>query len=324
MIRDEYESRLAPFIVNFVEQKRALGYPYDTSSRILLHFDRLAATQFPDDDTITKALCDAWLAAKPGEHPNGLLRRITPVRQLSKYMRGLGIDTYIIPNNIPKRMPKYDAHIYTSEELIAFFASVDRCAKSVFAPLRHYVIPVFFRVLYCCGLRSSEARFLKTEDVDLETGKIVIRESKGWQRRIVYMSDDLRNLCQEYDAAIADLMPDRQVFFPNAKGAYYNKCTVSIWFHEFWDDLPVARNITGNAPRVHDFRHSYAVHRLNGWVRNGQDVNALYPYLSEYMGHRNYPDTDYYLSLIEDFYPELEDRLSCINEEILPEVRYGQ
>ena len=66
------------------------------------------------------------------------------------------------------------------------------------------------------------------------------------------------------------------------------------------------------------------MHRLNQWVKEGQDINALYPYLSEYMGHTNYADTDYYLSLVEDFYPEMEQRLSSVNDDILPEVHHEE
>ena len=82
--------------------------------------------------------------------------------------------------------------------------------------------------------------------------------------------------------------------------------------------------VRGNPPRVHDFRHSYAVHRLNQWVQDGEDINALYPYLSQFMGHSCYADTDYYLSLVEDFYPEMEQRLASINDVILPAVYHGE
>ena len=60
--------------------------------------------------------------------------------------------------------------------------------------------------------------------------------------------------------------------------------------------------------------------RLNSWVKEGLDVTVLYPYLSEYMGHSNFADTDYYLALVESFYPEIEKRMAEINDNILPEV----
>jgi integrase len=186
------------------------------------------------------------------------------------------------------------------------------------------MIPVIFRLLFCCGLRSSEARLLMKEDVDLVTGKVIIRESKGWRARIIYMSHDLREACDEYDQRIEAIQPGRKAFFPNKDGNCFNIGMIDCWFHEFWDNLPEAKGITGNPARVHDFRHSYAVHRLNRWVRENQDINALYPYLSEYMGHANYADTDYYLSLIEEFYPEMEQRLSSLSEGILPEVYHEE
>ena len=315
-----YCSLLGDYIDGFISQKRALGYPYRSSALILRRFDALAAGQFPNERTITKEICDAWLRSKPGEHPNGLSRRVTPVRQLGKYMKGLGHDAYIMPGHIPERQVKYEAHIYTPAELKAFFNAIDHCPPSPFSPTRRYVIPVIFRLLYCCGMRSSEARLLKKEDIELETGKITIRESKGWRSRIVYMSGDLRDMCIEYDSIMESMLPGRQAFFPNRDGCCFGKDALDRWFHEFWDGLPESNAVAGNPARVHDFRHGYAVHRLNQWVREREDVNALYPYLSEYMGHSHYADTDYYLSLAEDFYPELGRRLSLLNDDILPEV----
>lgn len=87
-------------ISSFICQKRSSGYPYDSSSRILKHFDQMIFQEFPDADCITKEICDQWLRLNPGEHPNGRLRRITPVRQLAKYMNGIGIPSYILPGQV--------------------------------------------------------------------------------------------------------------------------------------------------------------------------------------------------------------------------------
>ena len=324
MIEYKFISRLGALIDDFIHLKRASGYPYEAAARILHYFDELAAKKFPNEPTVTKEMCAMWLNFKPGEHPNGLLKRITPIRQLSKYLKGLGNGAYVIPGHIPAKQIKYEAHIFTTKELKAFFNAIDHCRISPFSPTRKYVIQVIFRLLYCCGLRSSEARLLKKEDIDLVTGKITIRESKGWKARIVYMSSDLLEVCREYDSIIESIFPERHVFFPNKDGDYYSKAIIDQWFHEFWDTLPESKIEMGNPARVHDFRHSYAVHRLNQWVRAGHDINALYPYLSEYMGHSKYADTDYYLSLIEEFYPEMEKRLSALNDSILPEVLHEE
>ena len=315
-----FRSKLSAAIEAFITQKRAAGYPYLTSARVLGYLDTMIAEVFPESDTLSKEICDAWVNECSKLHQNTVLRRVTPVRQFGKYLAGTGKPAYIIPGGIPKKQIHYDAHIFTETELKAFFASIDRCRKSPFAPYRCYVIPVIFRLLFTCGLRSSEARLLHVDDVDLATGKIFIRNTKGWEARIIYVSEDMLDLLCRYDCIINQYLPGREAFFPNQKGDYYSKSALDVWFHEFWDPLPEVAVTKGNKPRVHDFRHSYCVYRLNQWVREKKELNALYPYLSEFVGHSNFADTDYYLTFTELFYPEFEARMREVNAAILPEV----
>ena len=98
-----YKSQLRNCIESFVSQKRASGFPYQSSALILLRLDKLMLEKFPEESMLTREICNEWIHLKPGEHPNGLLRRITPVRQLGKYMNGLGYNAYIIPGHIPYR-----------------------------------------------------------------------------------------------------------------------------------------------------------------------------------------------------------------------------
>ena len=318
-----FHSKFRADIEAFIIQKRASGYPYNTSARVLGYLDAMISKSFPDSDILSKKICNAWIDKCSSFHQNTLLRRVTPVRQLAKYLVGTGKEAYIIPGGIPNKQIHYDAHIFTETELKAFFSSIDKCRKSSFSPYRCYVIPVIFRLLYTCGLRASEARLLNVDDVDLDTGKIFIRGSKGWEARIIYVSPDMLDLLHRYDCIIQRYLPARKVFFPNQKGDFYSKSTLDIWFHEFWDTLPEAAVTKGNKPRVHDFRHSYCVYRLNQWVSDNADLNALYPYLSEFVGHSNFADTDYYLTLAEPFYSEFEARMRKVNAAILPEVPHG-
>ena len=106
-------SKIGKYIQMFVDQKRALGYPYDSSERILHDLDQMIQDKFPNELTITSDVIEAWINLKSNENQNGLLRRITPVRQLGKFMNGIGISAYIVPGHIPERQIKYEAHIYT-------------------------------------------------------------------------------------------------------------------------------------------------------------------------------------------------------------------
>lgn len=316
----ELKSNLRKYIQDFVDLKRASGYPYDTSERILHAFDDMITEQFPKLTTITAESIEAWINLYPNEHPNTLARRIPPVRQLGVYLNGLGIPSYVVPGHIPNRQIKYEAHIYTKDELKSFFRAIDGVQFNPMAPTRSFVIPVIFRFYYCCGMRSSEARLLRCEDVNLTTGKIVIRESKGWRARVLYMSDDLLGICKEYNEIVEEFCPNRVPFFPNKDGNFYNESTIDVWFHKFWDPCHPKNEQINNSPRVHDFRHTYATNRLNKWVEEGEDIQVLYPSFSEYLGHSNFADTDYYLKLTTSFYQEMNKRMKETNDLILPEV----
>lgn len=310
-----------PYILSLIEQKKLVGYPYDSSARILKVFSQFCMIHYPNETTLTKEIAMHWAKKKPDEHVNGLMRRITPVRQLAKYMNSIGIEAYIIPSGIPGKQIRYVPHIFTDPELRAFFAEIDQCSVGPFSgPVRHLIIPVFFRLIYCCGLRSSEARLLNVADVDLENGNLTIWHSKGNKDRNVVMSEDLLHLCRIYHAKVSRIFPDRCVFFPNQKGNHYHDAMIDYWFHLFWDKTGIT-NGSGNPPRVHDFRHTFAVKRLNLWVQEGKDLHAYLPYLSMYLGHAHLTDTDYYLHFVPEFFPLFKAKTLEKGANLIPEVK---
>ena len=312
-----------PYIEGLIEQKRLIGHPYDSSIWILKAFSTFCMDYYPDETTLTKEIAMHWAEKRQNEHVNGLRCRISPIRQLAKYMNRLGIDAYVIPPGIPGKQIRHVAHIFTDQELRAFFAEIDRCSVSQRSPARHLVIPVFFRVLYCCGLRLSEARLLKVEDVDLETGKLVIRHSKGNKDRNVMLSAEVLNVCRVYHSKVSRIFPARVAFFPNPCGKYYVSQRVDDWFHLFWNKTGITTSC-GNPPRVHDFRHSFAVKRLNLWVQEGKNLNACLPYLCMYLGHAHLKETDYYLHFVPEFFPLFKEKSlqKCAN--LIPEVDYEE
>src|SRR4030095_266556 len=71
-------------------------------------------------------------------------------------------------------------------------------------------------------------------------------------------------------------------------------CTVRALFRQGG-----VRTATGRLPRLHDFRHAFAVTVLLRWYRAGQDVQAKLPFLAHYMGHVSVVSTAYYLQFVE-------------------------
>lgn len=228
-----YNSKIGEYIVSFVSQKRNAGYPYNSSARILRVFDEMIMENFPDETTITKEMIDFWIAYKPKEHPNGLLRRMTPVRQLSIYIKYFDDNCYVVPGHIPNRPIKYDPHIYTKEEIIAFFNVADNLKPSIYSPYKVYIVPVIFRLFFLCGMRHSEVLRLEMDDIHDDYKCLRIKESKSWKERKIYLSDELSKMLKEYDEIISELKPNRKFFFPscNCEGPV-SKSSVLLWFKE--------------------------------------------------------------------------------------------
>ena len=79
-------------------------------------------------------------------------------------------------------------------------------------PVRHFIIPVMVKLLYCCGLRPAEVRRLRVGDVDLDKGRLNIMESKQHRCRIVMMADDMVEKLLGCNAVISAVMPEREPF----------------------------------------------------------------------------------------------------------------
>lgn len=315
-------SGLAPHIESLLAVKHALGLPYTTSGRHLQVFDAMCAEHYPEQAELTRPMAMAWAKARAGEHVNGQMRRITPVRQLAKHMAMLGVQAYVIPAGIPGRQVRYCPHVYTPVELRAIFDAADQIRATPFGGRRELITPAIFRMIYCLGLRPGEARRLRRADVDLAGGAVYIRESKGHKDRRVFLSADLHEYLHGYDTAIDAVHPRRVVFFPNRAGDTYSAATIDYWFGQLLHAAGI-NPVSGPAPRVYDLRHAHVVETINRCARAGHDPQALIAYLSLHLGHANTADTWYYFHLAADFHPDLRVMANTGIEPMLPEAGHG-
>ena len=302
----------------FIKYKRSLGYVYDTPKRHLKHFQQHLEENYPLLAIPDKVSTDSFLELYSGQS-GGLYNVIAALREFSRYLFKLGYrEVYIIP---PKQMPKLypePPYFFSEEELEVFFRKCDEFYGDNLGPrARGIVMPAFFRLLYCCGLRPHEARLLPWKNVHLTEGYIDILQSKGPKSRRIYISDELASYLIRYDHQISAIFPDRLFFFPRAVDKPYchqaqNYNFGIIWKHAFpeW---------TGKLPRVYDLRHHFAWATINRWAREGTDVNAMLPYLMRYMGHNCIKHTLYYFRFVPDFYSDYKMLSSKLNDRI-PEV----
>jgi integrase len=160
---------------------------------------------------------------------------------------------------------------------------------------------IIFRLLYCCGMRNSEACCLRPGDVDLISGKISIIHSKGDKDRIVYMPDDLRPIMAQYWAYLAEELGFTPPwFFPSRyPERHVHKTSLDYQFNKTWALTPYATSCA-RKPTVHCLRHSFVVDRMNAWAKEGLSYGQMLPYLSRYLGHSGIGESLYYFHLSEE------------------------
>jgi integrase len=173
-------------------------------------------------------------------------------------------------------------------------------------------------LLYGSGLRIGEALRLTLRDVDLGEGVITIRDTKFYKSRLVPVGP---KLAQEL-AAFATLrrrhpLPDGEVsrFFTTRAGRGCSYDAINIVFQRL-------RHAAGivcppgepRPPRLHDIRHTAAVHRVIAWYRSGQDVQRLLPQLATYLGHKDINSTQRYLQMTPELLHEASQRFASYSQ----------
>ncbi len=107
-----------------------------------------------------------------------------------------------------------EPRLFSDEQFTEFFEKVDtQITTTPTFPYNDVIYPVMFRLIYCCGLRSSEACNLKVEDVDLMQGTLSIYRSKGFRDCLLHMSDDVQDLCLRFHKSYSKIIPARTYFF---------------------------------------------------------------------------------------------------------------
>jgi integrase/recombinase XerD len=223
-------------ITALVAEKRAVGYKYAAEQRVLARFAAFCRSQFPGLPAPDQASVEAWLAAAQlrAVTPATLQTLAAPVRQLARWLGHRGVPAYVLPKGALPRPARYVPHIYTDQELAALFTQSDRCRCRYCSqvPLRHLVMPVLFRTIYACGLRASEARLLRVDDVDIDAGVLQIRDAKGGKDRQTPVSAPLRVRLADYHAHVVGRSGGNW-FFPGTAGKPLTLANIDKNFRRF-------------------------------------------------------------------------------------------
>lgn len=315
---DEYKSLLGPFLTSYVEFKRNLGYKIqDTFS--YRNLDRFLCDHSYGSIGLSEEILSRWCDRRANETDRTRYNRIVEVKNFAVYLNRLGYPSFV--PRLPKRYTStFTPYIFSHEELVRFFASCDRLEYHASYQSVHHILSPLFRLLYGSGLRISEALSLKCDDVDLSGGCITVHETKNGAERRLPLADSLKNVLQRYAARHRPDVGGEEYFFVKQNRERCSRSTIYTKFRRILFDAGISHRGKGKGPRVHDFRHSFAVHSLAQMAEGGMDLYYCLPLLSKYLGHRSLSATDPYVRLTEEMYPKLLDEVNQICAFVFPQT----
>lgn len=315
----EFKSIFAKEFKDLIDIKVALGFKLETYNSTFLRIDRFFIEQKLTEKIISKDLCDLWCRKRTHESKSNQCHRVSDMRIFCTYLNDIGIKAYSPPRGLLKHPPKYDAHIYTDEELKAFFKAVDS-SKSVEkqCPYRAMIMPVFFRILYTSGMRVSELRLCKVKDVNLDERYICVTNAKNQKERLVPIHRDLIEKCREIKKKIHQNSSKEEYFFMIRPGTAMSLSNTYRNFRRYLEKAGISH--TGKGPRIHDFRHTYCVNILKKWTDEGKNLLVYLPYMKTILGHESFNETAYYLKLTTNRFPYIKQLLEKAFPNIIDEV----
>jgi len=301
----QFKSVFALQLVKMIDEKKACG---DTS--INYYFRKL--DQFFIENRVRKPILsqrivELWCKRRESESLGTLVHRISAIRLLADYLIRQGKTAYYFPkHSAPRVLNTYIPYIYSHEEVKALFNAADELKRS--GNSWHFsCFPVIVRLLYSTGLRKGEAVGLLWRDVDLKNGVLTIKQGKFRKDRFVPLSSQMTKLLRDY---VQSCDCQHSVFvFPSPKGKRCHSSIIYNYFRKVLEQAGIQHGGKGKGPRLHDLRHTFAVHNLEKWLKSGEDVQVKLPILADYLGHKSLFGTQKYLRLTPSVFPEIALRM---------------
>ena len=285
-------------IESFISFQISLGHKRISYEASLCSFAKFMQENYPKAKNITRTMIIQYFEQETGE----LSRKASVLRLFTRYLNAIGKSAYEVPEDLYNTPHVNAPYIFSDKELHNLFLEIDSLQEARDGWFST-VAQVMFRLIYTCGLRPKEARELKRNCINFETGEILIEKSKNKKDRIVVMSDDMLNFCRIFDQKRRDAMIHSDFFFSKSNGKLYDESYINDVFKACWykaAGVPESEKRKYKNIRVYCLRHRFATAVIHKWISQGIDLRNKLPYLQEYMGHNRLTDTFYYVHLLPE------------------------
>jgi integrase len=287
-------------VEHYLALRRSLGFKLEAQTFMLRDFvrfyERRRATR------LTTALALEWAQRPTRAQPAQWARRLGVLRGFASHWSATERSVEVPPRDLmPYRASRAVPHIYTPDEISRLMAAASRLPSAT--GLRAATYRTLIGLLVVTGLRISEAIALDDPgDVDLRAGVLTIRRTKFGKSRIVPLHRSSVRALQTYRCLREHLNPVRRspAFLVGEQGRRLTCWSARLTFNLLACRTGLRDPSASRGPRLHDFRHRFAVTSLLRCYRAGADAERLMPRLATFLGHGHLSDTYWYLSAVPE------------------------
>jgi integrase len=296
-------SALHPYIVRYITIKQALGRGFQREQGILMSLDQFLVRQSEHD--LDARNFARWCHGKQHLASGVLRNHMRIVRNLCLYRQRTEPGCFVPDKRLfPSNHPPIQPHIFSNNQISCLLNAANALLPSPVSPLRAVVFRLAIILLYTAGLRRGELLRLTVGDYNPRNQTVTIIESKFHCTRYLPLSADAVREIDNYLSLRRKRHLPTDADTPliwNAQrgGRAYTGTTLLKVIQKLMRTCDI-HTADGRSPRIHDFRHNFAVNALLRWYREGADVQAKLPLLATYMGHVSIVSTEYYLHFIDE------------------------
>lgn len=274
------------------------------------------------EDILSHDNITEWCKRRPTDAADTWQRRCTHIRQFLVYLKNMGLIVYVPPQVKTHEKSSFTPYIYSSEEMNVIYEVCDNLrTDSCNTHNGLFAIPILVRMLAGTGMRISEALSLKTNDVVLEDGYVILHGCKNSKDRIVPLSDTMLEVCKLYNVYRSRLPQLSDHFFVQADGYPLSYKSAAGWWQKILQGAGILHRGDLYGPRIHDLRHLFCIESARQQAKNGSNFYTILPVLAAYVGHSNITSTDRYLRLTAEMYPEIMSKTEDVCTYIFPTMK---
>jgi integrase/recombinase XerD len=283
----------------YLAMRRALGFRLTTQGRHLMSFVRFCEER--SAGRVTADLAVEWATQVTRGSGNEVYqaRRLDVVRIFARHLQALDPATEVPPDDVlSRRYLRVQPYLYSPQEIAALM----NAASALRPALRAATWRTLIGLLAVTGMRQGEACRLLRDDAGLETGTLVIRDSKFGKSRMVFLHPTAVAALRVYERARDRAFPEPEAatFLVNSRGRPLDGHNLPHTFAPLAAAAGIRVPAGQRAPRLHDLRHVFTVATLLDWYRDGRDVQARLPLLSTWLGHVDPKSTYWYLQAVPE------------------------